>query len=80
MSLKRKHLIIYDLDGTIIDTRDDIAHAANAMRVAMGKPPLKDSEIYVFVGKGLRYLVEQCLETKDEAQLEKGLGGLNFEF
>ncbi|MCB9799486.1 MAG: HAD-IA family hydrolase [Candidatus Omnitrophica bacterium] len=72
MDLKKKKLLIYDLDGTLIDTREDIALSANAMRTGMGMPPLEHEKIYGYVGWGLHYLVEKCLETQDQKMIEKG--------
>lgn len=68
-----KKMIFYDLDGTLVDTREDIAQAANHMRKAFGKQPLGVAEISRFVGRGLRYLVVNCLETVDEKSVEKGI-------
>lgn len=67
-----KRLIIYDLDGTLVDTRKDIAAAANHMRGEMGKPPLRPREIEKFVGKGLHHLVKNCLGTEKTKEIEKG--------
>lgn len=68
-----KRLIIYDLDGTLVDTREDIARAANHMRSVFGMPPLPSREIEGFVGKGLHHLVQGCLGIRDAARTEKGV-------
>lgn len=65
-------LIVYDLDGTLADTRRDIADAANFMRGRMGLPPLAGKEICGYVGLGLKKLIENCLGTTDEARVEEG--------
>lgn len=67
-----KRLIVYDLDGTLVDTRKDIAQAANQMRAAMRLPPLPEKEICGYVGLGLNKLVEGCLGTADPAVVEQG--------
>lgn len=67
-----KQLILYDLDGTLVDTREDIARAANHMRAEMGMGPLPRETICGFVGLGLRQLVQGCLETEDPRQIEQG--------
>ena len=67
-----KRLIIYDLDGTLVDTREDIACAANHMRAQMGKPPLRVEEVSRFVGRGVYALIQGCLETDDAKAIEKG--------
>jgi len=65
-------LIVYDLDGTLVDTRRDIAEAANEMRARMGLPPMPEKEICGYVGLGLQRLVEGCLNTTDPAKVEEG--------
>lgn len=67
-----KRLIVYDLDGTLVDTRKDIAQAANHMRARMDLPPLPEKEICDYVGLGLSKLVEGCLGTADPAAVEEG--------
>lgn len=75
----RKRLIVYDLDGTLVDTREDIAASANHMRARMGLPPLPEREICGYVGLGLRKLVANVLEipagdsAPDLAQIEEGM-------
>ena len=67
-----KRLIVYDLDGTLVDTREDITRAANHMLTAMGGPALSREEVCRFVGKGLHQLVTGCLKTEDPATIETG--------
>ncbi len=63
---------MYDLDGTLVDTRRDIAEAANHMRARMGLPAIPEKEICGYVGLGLQRLVEGCLNTTDPAKVEEG--------
>jgi phosphoglycolate phosphatase len=72
LDFRRKRLIIYDLDGTLVDTREDIADAANHMRIAHGLIPLDDEKIWKFVGKGLFHLIQQCLATEDPKAIRRG--------
>jgi len=72
LDFRRKRLIIYDLDGTLVDTREDIADAANHMRVAHGMIPIDDEKIWKFVGKGLFHLIQQCLQTEDPKAIRRG--------
>ncbi|HXV27332.1 MAG TPA: HAD-IA family hydrolase [bacterium] len=67
-----KRLIIYDLDGTLVDTREDIARSANHMREVFNLAPLDQAVIEGFVGRGLHFLVKSCLQTDDPKTLEKG--------
>lgn len=54
-------LIIFDLDGTLIDSAEDLAISMNATRVQFGKPPLDPNIIYSFVGNGARVLVKRAM-------------------
>ena len=65
-------LIVYDLDGTLVDTRRDISEAANHMRARMNLPSLPEKEICGYVGLGLQRLVEGCLNTMNPAKVEEG--------
>ena len=67
-----KQLILYDLDGTLVDTRQDLADAANAMLRQMGQPPLPVATICRFVGQGLHHLVQECLTSDDPQWIERG--------
>lgn len=64
---------MYDLDGTLVDTRQDIARAANHMRAARGLAPLPREEICRHVGLGVSQLVESCLGTDDPQAIEEGI-------
>lgn len=52
--------IIFDLDGTLIDTLDDIALSVNELLAALGSPPLAGERICSFVGEGLANLIRQA--------------------
>ena len=66
-------LIVYDLDGTLVDTLDDITASANRMLEHLGLPPVPASEVRGYVGRGIQELVQRCLGTEDERLLERGL-------
>jgi phosphoglycolate phosphatase len=54
-------LIIFDLDGTLIDSAQDLAISMNATRAQFGLPPLDASLIYSFVGNGAAVLVRKAM-------------------
>ncbi len=53
--------VLIDLDGTLIDTLDDLADAANAMLAVLGRLTFPAETIRGFVGKGIAHLVGRCL-------------------
>ncbi len=54
-------LVIFDLDGTLLDTIGDLAVACDAALVAHGLPQHTDAEYRSFVGNGILRLVERAL-------------------
>lgn len=57
MSLR---LFVFDLDGTLVDSRRDIADAANALLVSCGAAPIPDERIGRMVGEGAAALVARA--------------------
>ena len=54
-------LLIFDLDGTLIDSRLDLANAVNAARRHMGMGPLENERVYTYVGNGAPVLIRRAL-------------------
>ncbi|CAM5211020.1 Phosphoglycolate phosphatase OS=Castellaniella defragrans OX=75697 GN=HNR28_002582 PE=3 SV=1 [Castellaniella defragrans] len=54
--------VLFDLDGTLLDTIPDLAGAANAMRQDLGMPPIAQDILATYVGKGMEQLVIRSLE------------------
>ncbi len=62
MSKKSEHpLLLCDLDGTLIDSREDLVTGVNLMRADYGLEPLSLESVTGFVGDGARKLVERAL-------------------
>ena len=57
MSEPRQPLLLFDLDGTLIDSAPDLAGAANDLRAVHGLPPLAHAELRPMVGSGARGMV-----------------------
>jgi phosphoglycolate phosphatase len=55
-------LVVFDLDGTLVDSRRDLADAANALVVELGGQPLSEVDIGDMVGDGAAVLVRRVLE------------------
>lgn len=68
-------LVIFDLDGTLIDSRLDLVHSVNAALRHIGRPELPDDVIASYVGDGAPILIQRALggEVVDEALIRKGL-------
>jgi phosphoglycolate phosphatase len=56
-----RRLIAFDLDGTLIDSRRDLADSANELLVELGAAPLPEDAIGRMVGEGARVLVQRAL-------------------
>lgn len=69
-------LLIFDLDGTLIDSRLDLANAVNAMLQHYGRPQLPCDVIASYVGDGAPMLVRRALGDPDDEQFFAG--ALNF--
>jgi phosphoglycolate phosphatase len=54
-------LIVFDLDGTLVDSRQDLADSANALIIERGGRPLPSSDIARMVGEGAARLVRRAL-------------------
>lgn len=54
-------LLIFDLDGTLIDSKLDLANSVNATREHMGLPPLENELVYSFVGNGAPVLLRRSM-------------------
>ncbi len=55
-------LIIFDFDGTLFDTKYDIARSVNLYLNELGFPSLKEEVLYKFIGNGSDYLLQRSLE------------------
>lgn len=54
--------IIFDLDGTLVESAADLQAAANGMLAELGKPPIDIATITSFIGHGIEPLVAKCLK------------------
>lgn len=61
----KRQLLIFDLDGTLIDSRHDLCAGINLMRRHYNLPPLPVETVAGFIGDGVRPLVTRSLEGHD---------------
>lgn len=67
-------LLIFDLDGTLVDSRLDLANAVNAMRSHLGMSLLTNERVYTYVGHGAPVLVRRSLgDQATDPVVEKAL-------
>jgi len=67
-------LVIFDLDGTLIDSRLDLIHSVNAMLGHFGRPELPGDVVASYVGDGAPMLVRRALgDPADEKFFKQGL-------
>jgi phosphoglycolate phosphatase len=57
----RPMLIVFDLDGTLVDSRRDLADSTNDVLASYGAAPLSIEEVAGMVGEGAKVLVERAL-------------------
>ena len=73
MTPARVRAVAFDLDGTLVDSRLDLADAVNRMRTELGLEPLTIDAVLTLVGAGARNLVRRALGgAAPEALFERG--------
>jgi phosphoglycolate phosphatase len=67
--------VLFDLDGTLLDTLDDLGDSINRALVRLGFPTHGRESFRYFVGEGARMLVERALpeDQRDPATVERAL-------
>jgi phosphoglycolate phosphatase len=60
-------LLVFDLDGTLIDSRLDLANAVNATRAEFGRGPLPNELVYSYVGNGAPVLIRRAMGPEADA-------------
>jgi phosphoglycolate phosphatase len=67
-------VVIFDLDGTLVDSRLDLANSVNFTRVRMGLPVIENGLIYSFVGNGAPMLIRRAMGPRvSEADVTQAL-------
>jgi phosphoglycolate phosphatase len=75
-------LLLFDLDGTLVDSVPDLAFCLNAMLTELALPAASEEEVRVWVGNGAERLVKRALtrrmdgEPEDQALLRRALARL----
>lgn len=68
--------VLFDLDGTLVDSLGDIAAALNHALASVGQRTLSEDAVRACIGEGARHLVEQALpiEAREPAVIDEALG------
>jgi len=66
-------LLVFDLDGTLVDSQRDLADAVNATRAWMGLEPLPQVTVAQYVGNGAPVLVQRALPDAGKEDWSRGL-------
>jgi phosphoglycolate phosphatase len=64
-------LLVFDLDGTLADTAQDLANSVNAALTHMGRPRLPDQRIAQFVGDGAPMMLRRALGAEDNTAADQ---------
>jgi phosphoglycolate phosphatase len=76
--MKKYRCLLFDLDGTLVDSRADITNSVNYTLQELGEATLPDEKIHGFIGEGVRLLLERALNEirqtpASEAELDAAL-------
>ncbi len=67
------HMVMIDLDGTLVDSVPDLAYCADAMLGQLGMPARGESKVRQWVGNGVERLVKRALIDKLEGEPDQAL-------
>jgi phosphoglycolate phosphatase len=71
LPVARLKLLVFDLDGTLIDSAQDLCNSVNATLAHYDRQPLPDPVVASFVGNGVPMLVRRALARADDAAPEQ---------
>lgn len=66
-------LVVFDLDGTLIDSAEDIAHAVNELREQLELAPLPTEKVESYIGNGVGKLLERAFPGFGREKLDDAL-------
>jgi len=68
--------LLFDLDGTLIDSKRDLAHAVRRLQQQYKSPLSSEKEVGTFIGDGVQKLVQRSLPQLPERDLDKAVDAL----
>lgn len=73
-------LLVFDLDGTLIDSAQDLCNSVNATLAHIGQAPLGDEQIAGFIGNGAATLLERAFAAAGAPPLDEPAFAAAYEF
>jgi phosphoglycolate phosphatase len=73
MNINDKETFIFDLDGVLIDSLDDLCSSVNHTLRSFGMKGISNEVLRGYIGKGNRNLIKQALDTEDAEMTDKAL-------
>ena len=73
MSLFKPDMVLFDLDGTLVDSVPDLAYAINSTLHCLGLAPHTEDQIRLWIGNGLERLIKRALTGDMNAEPEDGM-------
>ena len=78
--MKSAGTIVFDLDGTLVDTAPDLINALNVILDREGLPPVPLESARTMIGAGVRKLIERGLELEGRVASTEDIGQLTGDF
>jgi phosphoglycolate phosphatase len=73
-------LLVFDLDGTLIDSAQDLCNSVNATLVNFGLAPIADEEIASYIGNGAKMLVRRSFAAANSAEVDEDFLAKAYDF
>lgn len=63
-------VVLFDLDGTLVDTAPDLAAATDHMLESLGLPPVGEAQVRTWIGHGVNHLIKRALAATSGSEQE----------
>ena len=73
---RRYDTVIFDLDGTLLNTLEDLADGVNAALKHFGRPERTLDEVRQFVGNGVLNLMDRAVPERKQRIFRQSMSGL----
>ena len=80
LPVEQLKLLVFDLDGTLIDSAQDLCNSVNATLAHFGREPLQDAVVAGYIGDGAVLLMRRALFGRDAVAVDEKLLAKAYEF